>query len=94
METTRKPAWLARCALRLAELQPTLSPVAACRIAALLWQDERGHIPPEEWAEIEVNSWATARAVPTQASAAVRAAAAGGAAAGAVSEAAVPRPSS
>ena len=58
METPLKPTWIARCALRLAELQPSLSPPAACRLAERLWQDERGHIPPEEWAEIEVKSWA------------------------------------
>lgn len=58
MQSPLKPAWIARCALRMAELQPTLAPAVACRLAERLWQDERGHIPPEEWAEIEVNSWA------------------------------------
>jgi len=39
-------------------LQPALHSSVASRVAERLWQDERGHIPPEEWAEIEVESWA------------------------------------
>ena len=58
MEASLKTTWIARCALRLAELQPSLPVMLACRLAERLWQDERGHIPPEEWAEIEVHSWA------------------------------------
>lgn len=58
MEAPLKNAWIARCVKRLAELQPSLKPVAAQRVAEQLWQDERGHVPPEEWAEIEVKSWA------------------------------------
>lgn len=58
MEATLKNTWIARCAQHLVALQPTLQPGVACRVAERLWQDERGHIPPEEWAEIEVESWA------------------------------------
>lgn len=58
MEAPLKTAWIDRCVKRLAELQPTLRPAIANRLAERLWQDERGHVPPEEWAEIEVRSWA------------------------------------
>jgi hypothetical protein len=58
MEAPLKTTWIARCAKRLAELQPALHSSVASRVAERLWQDERGHIPPEEWAEIEVESWA------------------------------------
>lgn len=61
MESPLKPAWIARCIVRLAELQPALCPLVAGRLAERLWQDVRGHIPPEEWAEIEVESWAVRR---------------------------------
>lgn len=58
MEAPLKTAWIARCIKRLAELRPDLMPAVAARAAERLWQDERGHVPPEEWAEIEVRSWA------------------------------------
>jgi hypothetical protein len=58
METAHKPTWIARCVKRLAELQPDLPLSLAKRVAERLWEDVRGHVPPEEWAEIEVRSWA------------------------------------
>lgn len=57
MDAHLKQAWIARCAKRLAELQPLLRPRVAGLVAEELWQDERGHIPPEEWAELEVKTW-------------------------------------
>jgi hypothetical protein len=58
MQSHLKQAWIDRCAKRLAELQPLLRPRVAGLVAQELWQDVRGHIPPEEWAELEVKSWA------------------------------------
>ncbi len=57
MEIALKKSWIARCVKRLAELQPDLPLSLAGRVAERLWEDVRGHIPPEEWAEIEVQSW-------------------------------------
>jgi hypothetical protein len=57
MDAPLKQAWIDRCAKRLTELQPLLRPSVAGLVAQDLWQDERGHIPPEEWAELEVTSW-------------------------------------
>jgi len=57
MEAPLKQAWINRCARRLTELQPLLRPRVAGLVAEELWQDERGHIPPEEWAELEVRMW-------------------------------------
>ena len=54
---TIKQAWLERCTRRLTELQPLLRPRIAQVVAEELWRGERGHIPPEEWAEIEVLTW-------------------------------------
>lgn len=56
MKSPAKFTWIARCVLRMAELQPSLPSAVACRLAERLWQDERGHVPPEEWAEIEVKA--------------------------------------
>ena len=57
MEAHLKDTWIQRCAQRIAELRPQLRPRLATLVAAELWQDMRGHIPPEEWAEIEVGTW-------------------------------------
>lgn len=57
MQEPLENTWIERCAQRIAELRPQLRPRLAKLVALELWQDERGHIPPEEWAEIEVNTW-------------------------------------
>lgn len=57
MNTRVKQAWIERCTRRLVELEPLLRPRVAGLVAEELWRDVRGHIPPEEWAELEVKAW-------------------------------------
>jgi len=44
-----------------------LRPRVAGLVAEELWRDERGHIPPEEWAELEVNAWKCKQSKPVRA---------------------------
>lgn len=67
MQAHLKQAWIQRCAQRLVELEPLLRPRVAGLVAEELWRDERGHIPPEEWAELEVNAWKCRQPKPVRA---------------------------
>ncbi|MBA4108519.1 MAG: hypothetical protein C0487_02865 [Leptothrix sp. (in: Bacteria)] len=64
MNAQLKNTWIQRCAQRIAELRPQLRPSLATLVAVELWQDVRGHVPPEEWAEIEVGTWGEQQGAP------------------------------